>query len=152
MKKISIMMIGALFSLPAVAETDVLLATHEPMSRGLQRVALDIYANAPFAGFEFEIEVPDASRVGTKRCVSELPISLNAKCVITKWGTVKAIVYLTTLGEIPGGWYRVGYLDIPGTVALSIKSVVFADGAAAERVGSGVSSCSNAGVKGEAQC
>lgn len=140
MNKFVFALVGSLVFSPAFAgDQDLLLATKQSM-KGSQRIALDIVAKAPFAGFEFELDVSDAAKVSVANCVSELPKSLNAKCVVTKWGTVKAMVFLTDAGEMPAGSYKVGYVDIAGVGDVSVKSVMFADGAAVERTGSGVAS------------
>jgi hypothetical protein len=139
MNKFAIALLSTFLAAPVIADsTDMLLATKQSMKGGSQRVALDIVAKAPFAGFEFELDVSQAAKVGTANCVAELPKGLNAKCVVTKWGTVKAMVFMTEAGEMPAGRYKVGYLEMAGSTEMSVKSVMFADGAAVERAGTGV--------------
>jgi hypothetical protein len=153
MHKTSLLVVGALLSGTALAESDILLTISQTTSRSSQQVALDIFAASPFAGFEFEIEASDVSQVDTQRCVSRLPTSMIARCVRTPWGTVKALVYSMSLDDMPAGWYQVGVIDVGRLVDLRVKSVLFADGAAVERVGSAVSSnCPNPGTNEVTAC
>lgn len=133
--------VGMLAASAAIADSgDMVLATSQNMKGGSQRIALDLIAAKGFAGFEFELAIPANSKVSTKSCVQDIAKRMNATCVQMKNGNVKAFVFMTEAGELPAGSYKIGFVDIAGASAANIKpmKVMFANGAAEERSGSGV--------------
>ncbi len=97
------------------------------------RIALDLVAEKPYAGFEFVVNVPAGAKVDTTKCASDLPKGLDGACLYRpQSNSVKFVVFMPAAGEMPAGRVTVGSLGIAAkgmnSADLTVTQVRFADG------------------------
>lgn len=121
-----------LFPAMAMANGDTVVLTPAAEKAG-NRVAIDLIAAKPYAGFEFVVKVPAGATVNTSSCVSDLPKGLDGACRFrAESNSVKFFVFMPAAGEMPAGNVRVGSLGISSkgavATALEVTEIRFADG------------------------
>lgn len=97
------------------------------------RIALDLVAEKPYAGFEFVVNVPAGATVDTAKCTSDLPKGLDGACMYRpQLNSVKFVVFMPAAGEMPAGRLAVGSLGVSAKgmniADLTVTKVRFSDG------------------------
>ena len=122
-----------LFLAPACSFASEMVVLTPVASKAGARVALDLVAEKPFAGFEFVVNIPAGATVDTSKCASDLPKGLDGACRFRpESSSVKFFVFMPAAGEFKAGRVSVGSLGINAKgmnmADFVVTDVRFADG------------------------
>jgi len=128
---------------PAISWAGEMVVLTPAAEKSGARIALDLVAEKPYAGFEFVVNVPAGAKVDTSRCASDLPKGLDGACLYrAESNSVKFVVFMPAAGEMPVGRVAVGSLGVfakgMNSADLTVTSVRFSDGLGVMRDASSV--------------